>query len=44
MMVDYIHSFAAVPGEEILSAIAEDWWKKVLLRHYLYLLHGMLGK
>ena len=23
-------SFAAVPGEEILSAIAEDWWKKVL--------------
>ena len=31
-MTDYIHSFAAVPGEEILSAIAEDWWKRLLVR------------
>lgn len=34
MMTDYIHSLAAVPGEEILSAIAEDWWKKVLTRQF----------
>lgn len=43
MMIDYIRFCGFRTGEEILSAIAEDWWKKVITQA-LYLLHGMLGQ